>query len=819
MRKGSIVIIVMLTLSVVIPRLANAAMDNDEVKWTDNGEFIVLSDSNNPGPIVIGDDYGGGIFFYKMTDQDDASGIYAKRVDGEGNMKWDSGGVPIVAHSGGSGTALAVSDTEHGAIVVWQDARDEDYLYDLYAQRINVDGDLAWQQNGVIITHNSNNQGGNRVIPDGEGGAIIAWVKNDTLYANRLSAAGQLQWGAAGKPASNSSYDELRNVTVLSSGDNEYAFFWQDNNIIYGQKLNSEGEQLWASDIQVASSVKFWYENKNAAFVGSHLYVLYKEGTGNYGDLRLQKVDTNGNLIWGSNGILVASMDGTMHEEIVADGVGGMVVGWVSWNGTITKMYGQRIDQEGSLKWGDDGLGIIDISLSHYSPELLSDGRGNVYFTTYASTGLQPMWSDLYMQKVDVNGNLLWGSGGYLVSTGDGNQYRYSVTDDGNRGIIVVWEDERNHDTNPNYNHDIFAQRISPVDIVTSVNVLATPISSGGPQVVIKNYLGDTLANFFAYDSSLRFGITAVSIDLGTDGIAELIVAPGEGYQPLVKLFDGVGNAINEFMFYSEGMTSGINMAAGDIDSDGRVEIITVPKKGAAPHVRILDSYGNLESQFFAYAETFRGGVSIALADVDNDGLSEIITMPESSAGPQVRVFEKDGTLISQFWAYASTIRGGYNLSVGDVNEDNISDIIITPKAGLGPQVAMFQGDGTLLGRFFAYAETFRGGLNVSIGDVNNDGTNEIVATPESNAGPHLRIFNTNGEVISQFFAYSNQLRGNFTSFIADVNADGVNEIITAPGAGMGPQVRIFDMWGNAVTQFFTHHTGFRGGINIFPAY
>jgi len=133
--------------------------------------------------------------------------------------------------------------------------------------------------------------------------------------------------------------------------------------------------------------------------------------------------------------------------------------------------------------------------------------------------------------------------------------------------------------------------------------------------------------------------------------------------------------------------------------------------------------------------------------------------------------------------------------------------------------VAMFTGNGTLIDRFFAYAETFRGGINVSVGDTDGDGSNDIVACPESGAGPQIRVFDADGNAKSQFWAYASHLRGKFTSFVADLNGDGTNEIVTAPGEGMGPQVRSFDKDGKALSQFFTHHTGFRGGLNMFPAY
>ena len=72
----------------------------------------------------------------------------------------------------------------------------------------------------------------------------------------------------------------------------------------------------------------------------------------------------------------------------------------------------------------------------------------------------------------------------------------------------------------------------------------------------------------------------------------------------------------------------------------------------------------------------------------------EIVVVPASSAGPQVRVFDYDGSVVSQFFAYAYTIRGGYHVCTGDVNDDGVADVVVTPGSGLGPQVAMFNGTG-----------------------------------------------------------------------------------------------------------------------------
>lgn len=347
-------------------------------------------------------------------------------------------------------------------------------------------------------------------------------------------------------------------------------------------------------------------------------------------------------------------------------------------------------------------------------------------------------------------------------------------------------------------------------------NIIATPLASGGPQVIIADENGNILANFFAYDSSLRIEVDAVAADVDGDGDDEIITVPGAGGGPQVRVFDQGGNYLAGWFAYDSSLRCGIHVTAADINGDAKDEIITTPMAGCGPQVKVFDGNGNVSLEGFIYAESFRGGVTAVPGDVDGDGVEEVVFVPDSNAGPQIVVSDLgENKVLAEFFAYASTVRGGYNVETGDVDGDGDDDIVVSPKAGLGPQVAVFDGQGNLLTRFFAYAPSFRGGIYASVGDVDGDGDNDIVTTPESSAGPQVRVFDRDGNVLSQFWAYASTLRGSFTSFVADLNGDGTTEIITAPGEGMGPQVRTFNQNGQALSQFFSHHTGFRGGIHI----
>src|SRR5258708_20676858 len=92
---------------------------------------------------------------------------------------------------------------------------------------------------------------------------------------------------------------------------------------------------------------------------------------------------------------------------------------------------------------------------------------------------------------------------------------------------------------------------------------------------------------------------------------AVTVVPPGGG--PHVRVFDANGSGGSGFFAYDAGFGGGVNVAVGDVDGDGRGDIITGAGPGGGPNVRVLDAAGNENSTFFAYAPTFTGPVHVPL--------------------------------------------------------------------------------------------------------------------------------------------------------------------------------------------------------------
>jgi hypothetical protein len=279
----------------------------------------------------------------------------------------------------------------------------------------------------------------------------------------------------------------------------------------------------------------------------------------------------------------------------------------------------------------------------------------------------------------------------------------------------------------------------------------------GGP--LVKAFTSRTqtnVASFFPYTPSFSGGVRVAAGDLNGDGAPDIITGSGVGGGH-VKAFSGRDQSeLRSFFPYDAGFLGGIFVASGDVDGDGFDDIITGAGAGARPHVKVFDGKTGSELlSFFAFDTNFRGGVSVAAGDVNGDGRADIIIGAGPGAGGHVKVFDGvTGAEIRSFFAYEPTFTGGVFVGGGDVNGDGFDDIIVG--SGVNGHVKVFDGrSGSEAHSFFAF-QGFNGGVSVAAGDMDGDGRAEILAGLGSGAPPHVKIFDgVSLKETAKFLAYA----------------------------------------------------------------
>lgn len=206
-----------------------------------------------------------------------------------------------------------------------------------------------------------------------------------------------------------------------------------------------------------------------------------------------------------------------------------------------------------------------------------------------------------------------------------------------------------------------------------------------------------------------------------------------------------------------------LNMENAVIDAKTRLNqdennIIVATAKGGSM-IRTFEAGGRLLGQFNAFPSAFKGGINIATGDIDNDMDEEIIAVPASGGGPQVKIFNRRGHLERTFMAYDKKNKGGWSVLVSDVNGDKKKEIILAPISSLEPYVEIYSGEGKKIGRFLAYDKKFRDGIALSSIDIDNDEIQELVTSPLNRNGA-VKFFRSNGQLSRQFVPIKNSKQG-----------------------------------------------------------
>lgn len=291
-----------------------------------------------------------------------------------------------------------------------------------------------------------------------------------------------------------------------------------------------------------------------------------------------------------------------------------------------------------------------------------------------------------------------------------------------------------------------------------------------------------------AFHSDYKGGASVAVGDINGDGVKEIIAGVGIEAEPAVRIFNGQGKLLSQFLAYPKSLKSGVKVASCDFDKDGKAEIVTGTGVGAAPQVRVFNADGTVKYTpgFFAYDKTGRGGVNISCGDVNGDSWPEIVTGSGQGLSPVIKIFDRGGKSLNlDIVPFADRDRGGVDVAVGNIDGGTESEIVTSIYRFGRSLVKTYKADArrTIIGSFEGWPETVQSGYQVATGDMDQDGYDEILVAVAAGSAPHVRTFEVNGRTLSQnFFPFEKDFRGGVYLAVGDVNGDGRQEIVATSG-------------------------------------
>jgi hypothetical protein len=329
----------------------------------------------------------------------------------------------------------------------------------------------SWQEDGNPVCTESGTQQFPDAIPDGFGGAIIVWEDSrgvDTdIYAQRVNSSGSILWLPGGVPVCTTSGGQvLPEITPDGAGG---AFIvWEDRRIAggraYVQRVDASGAVLWATNgIPVCTTQASQINPEITTDESGGAVVVWQDfrGGGETGwEIYAQRLDASGTALWASEGVAASTAWGTQwYPELVPDGTGGAIITWADRRNWNSDVYVQRIDGTGTVLWDTDGAEVCLVLLNQQYPEIVSDGSGGAImgWADYREGDSNP---DIYAQHVDASGAMSWSTGGVPVCTAVNLQLEAALAPDGKGGSIITWYDKRG-----GVGYDIYVQRVDTLGV------------------------------------------------------------------------------------------------------------------------------------------------------------------------------------------------------------------------------------------------------------------------------------------------------------------------------------------------------------------
>jgi FG-GAP-like repeat/FG-GAP repeat len=276
-----------------------------------------------------------------------------------------------------------------------------------------------------------------------------------------------------------------------------------------------------------------------------------------------------------------------------------------------------------------------------------------------------------------------------------------------------------------------------------------------------------------------------------------------------VRIFDASSHALRRVVApFGTSYTGIVTLALGDVNHDGVSDIAA----GQGPAVKVLN--GKSGGALATYSTGLGPGVSVALGDVNGDGRADLLVGSGPGGPAQVKVYDaKTHKLLETLTPFGASFKGGVSVAAGDLNGDGTADVIAGSGPGIRAQVAVFSGATSVpLETLSPFSPAFSGGVSVTAADLNRDGRTDLIVGTGGGTASVIRAFS--GATKSRLLSFA-PFTPSFTGGVTVSATSG--QIVAGTGEGGNSQVRTFDGRSGALVSTFLGAPG-SGALTVATA-
>ncbi|MFA6296717.1 MAG: metallophosphoesterase [Patescibacteria group bacterium] len=233
---------------------------------------------------------------------------------------------------------------------------------------------------------------------------------------------------------------------------------------------------------------------------------------------------------------------------------------------------------------------------------------------------------------------------------------------------------------------------------------------------------GNLLKKIYPFKKDYLGGVDVAAGDVNGDNISEIAVSKFTGESSKVKIFKYLDKSVIFDRIIYPKLESAVAITLGDVDNDWTDELITGTGTGVRSKIRFYNILttnkkgSKIDKEIKPFKKDIVDGLDVACGDINNDGNLDIGVSKLAGDKGKVKVFEystKD--LIEEINVFRKEHVSGANLEMFDVNSDGKAEVIASQRLAEDsrPTVKIYDNNKSLLEKFSAYSKKTSGGVVV----------------------------------------------------------------------------------------------------------